>query len=408
MAAMGPVHILGAGSIGLLFSEALFSRGIPCTLLLRNQAKLAALTALQGKVTLEQPHAGSSRVSHHRVAGEVAAQLPLDCSGTGLTSSEHAKIKRLIVTTKANHAVPALAAIKHRLSSDSVVLLLTNGVLGVYMDAVRTLFPPGDEAAHYPAFLLGMTTHGAYRKEGLDFHVVHAGHGNFVAGMPSDDLTAAAAAAQAHSSSSSNSSFMPKQAWSESQQPAEQQQQQQSQAGHGTATEQQQRLRQQQYHNMQEMLALLGSLQQLQPNTSVTPEQLQQQLLLKLVINCCSNPMSGLLHCRNGGLPGNPDAEVVWRHVIAECKAVFGAKLPGSEQELFDKVSHVVQINASNYNSMLQDVIKRVPTEIDFLNGFVVKQGAAVGVATPWNQMLVLLVRARQAVPHELLTSEAM
>jgi 2-dehydropantoate 2-reductase len=160
MAAAGGVHILGAGSIGLVFGEALVSRGIPCTLLLRNQAKLAALSAVGNKVTVERPSAASSS---YQVAGEIAG-----CNTAGLAQQQqqheqqHPPIKRLLVTTKATDAVPALAAMKHRLSHDSVVLLLTNGVLGVYMDAVRTLFPPGGEAAAAaaPSFLLGMTTHG--------------------------------------------------------------------------------------------------------------------------------------------------------------------------------------------------------------------------------------------------------
>jgi ketopantoate reductase len=168
MAAAGGVHILGAGSIGLVFGEALVARGIPCTLLLRSQAKLAALSALGSKVTVERPSVlgnginstGSSSSSSYYVAGEVAG-----CSSPALAGKQQQQhggpIKRLLVTTKANDAVPAIAAVKHRLSQDSVVLLLTNGVLGVYIDAVRTLFPPGGEAAAAAAsFLLGMTTHG--------------------------------------------------------------------------------------------------------------------------------------------------------------------------------------------------------------------------------------------------------
>jgi hypothetical protein len=165
MAAAGGVHILGAGSIGLVFGEALVARGIPCTLLLRSQAKLAALSALGSKITVERPSplgssTSSSSSSTYRVAGEVAG-----CSSPALAGQQQQQhggpIKQLLVTTKANDAVPAIAAVKHRLSQDSVVLLLTNGVLGVYMDAVRTLFPPGGEAAAAaPSFLLGMTTHG--------------------------------------------------------------------------------------------------------------------------------------------------------------------------------------------------------------------------------------------------------
>jgi 2-dehydropantoate 2-reductase len=236
---------------------------------------------------------------------------------------------------------------------------------------------------------------------------MHCGQGSFVAGQPCQQLVAAAAAASQAGSSSSDSNASsstggPHHCQHDKQQ-EQQQQEQEKFAGGAIAVQQQQQRR-----SIQEMLSLLGSLQQLQPDTSSSPEQLQQQLLLKLVINCCSNPLSGLLHCRNGGLPGNPYAEEIWQHIITECKAVFGDQLPGTEQELFNRVSHVVQLNSQNYNSMLQDVMRRGPTEIEYLNGFVARQGAAVGVATPYNEMLAQLMRARTAVPHEMLTSESL
>jgi 2-dehydropantoate 2-reductase len=239
---------------------------------------------------------------------------------------------------------------------------------------------------------------GAYRTG--DFSVMHCGQGSFVAGQPCQQLVAAAAAEAASQASSSSSASSTSTAAG-----LQGMQKQQSAVGTTAGVLAQQQRRQQ---NVQEMLSLLGSLQQLQPDTTCSPEQLQQQLLLKLLINCCSNPLSGLLHCRNGGLPGNPYAEEIWRHIIAECKAVFGDQLPGNEQELFERVSHVVELNSQNYNSMLQDVMRRGPTEIEYLNGFVVPQGAAAGVATPYNEMLAQLMRARTAVPHALLTNESL
>jgi 2-dehydropantoate 2-reductase len=234
---------------------------------------------------------------------------------------------------------------------------------------------------------------------------MHCGQGSFVAGQPCQQLAAAAAAEAASQASSSSTSSTTVDDLNFHQH--KQRQQQNSAAGEADGLQQHQH-QQQRQRNIQEMLSLLGSLHQLAPDTSCSPEQLQQQLLLKLLINCCSNPLSGLLHCRNGGLPGNPYAEAVWRHIIAECKAVFGDQLPGSKQELFDRVSHVVELNSQNYNSMLQDVMRRGPTEIEYLNGFVVRQGAAAGVATPYNEMLAQLMRARTAVPHALLTNESL
>jgi len=47
---------------------------------------------------------------------------------------------------------------------------------------------------------------------------------------------------------------------------------------------------------------------------------------------------------------------------------------------------------------MLQDFEHGRPTEIDAINGAVVREGARLGVPTPYNQALLLLVKARQEV----------
>ena len=47
---------------------------------------------------------------------------------------------------------------------------------------------------------------------------------------------------------------------------------------------------------------------------------------------------------------------------------------------------------------MLQDMERSRPTEIDAINGAIVREGARLGVPTPYNQALVSLVKARQEV----------
>lgn len=136
------VHVLGAGSIGRLAAHALASAGVPTTLLLRTPVALASLAAMGNRVTVQTP-AGSS--SEARVAAELAG------------AHQQGPIRHLLVTTKANDAVPALAALSHRLDARSVVVLLLNGVLGVYDEAVTGPFAA---AARRPAFLLASTTHG--------------------------------------------------------------------------------------------------------------------------------------------------------------------------------------------------------------------------------------------------------
>jgi len=53
---------------------------------------------------------------------------------------------------------------------------------------------------------------------------------------------------------------------------------------------------------------------------------------------------------------------------------------------------------------MLCDVLARAPTEVDYLNGYVVRRGAALGIPTPHNAMLWALVTGRsECAPHHFL-----
>jgi 2-dehydropantoate 2-reductase len=53
---------------------------------------------------------------------------------------------------------------------------------------------------------------------------------------------------------------------------------------------------------------------------------------------------------------------------------------------------------AGQYSSTAQDLARHKPTEIDYLNGYVVHQGSLLGIPTPANRVLVALVRAFESI----------
>jgi 2-dehydropantoate 2-reductase len=61
------------------------------------------------------------------------------------------------------------------------------------------------------------------------------------------------------------------------------------------------------------------------------------------------------------------------------------------------KVEAVCEATAANISSMLQDVFKKKRTEIDFINGVIVRQGQELGIATPVNSLLTDLVKTIEA-----------
>jgi len=57
------------------------------------------------------------------------------------------------------------------------------------------------------------------------------------------------------------------------------------------------------------------------------------------------------------------------------------------------KVEAVCESTSANISSMLQDVLRKKRTEIDFINGVIVRLGQELGIAVPTNKLLVDLVK---------------
>ena len=109
----------------------------------------------------------------------------------------------------------------------------------------------------------------------------------------------------------------------------------------------------------------------------------------KLVVNSAVNPLGAILKVRNGKLPGSEYRGITLEKIVKESASV--AKAKGIRFLYHDPVSQVNEVcrkTADNLNSMLQDVLNQRKTEIEFINGAIVKEGEKCGIATPFNRML--------------------
>lgn len=61
------------------------------------------------------------------------------------------------------------------------------------------------------------------------------------------------------------------------------------------------------------------------------------------------------------------------------------------------KTESVAEATGANVSSMLQDILKKKQTEIDFINGVIVRQGQALGIPTPVNSVLTGLVKTLES-----------
>lgn len=123
-------------------------------------------------------------------------------------------------------------------------------------------------------------------------------------------------------------------------------------------------------------------------------------LWAKLILNCAYNALSALGRTVYGELVQQPGVAAVMRDVVAECQAVAqadGVTVPGDVEMA---VRRIAETMPGQYSSTAQDLMRGKPSEIDFLNGYVVRRGDALGVPTPANRALwtaVKLVERRVA-----------
>jgi 2-dehydropantoate 2-reductase len=114
----------------------------------------------------------------------------------------------------------------------------------------------------------------------------------------------------------------------------------------------------------------------------------------KLVVNAAINPLTALLRVPNGGLLMITEVRELMAAAAEEAAMVAtqrGVRLPYPDP--VTAVEDVARNTAANTSSMLQDVLRGTPTEIDAINGAIVQIGEKEGVPTPINRVLWQLVR---------------
>jgi 2-dehydropantoate 2-reductase len=122
--------------------------------------------------------------------------------------------------------------------------------------------------------------------------------------------------------------------------------------------------------------------------TSIT-EDIMPRLWVKLFINVGINALTATLGCLNGDLLHLPGIRSRMETAVAEAVTVAKAQDILIQDDPFAATVRVCEKTAKNISSMLQDVRQQRRTEIDAINGAVLKRGLDLGIATPENLRLV-------------------
>ncbi len=124
-------------------------------------------------------------------------------------------------------------------------------------------------------------------------------------------------------------------------------------------------------------------------------EDAQSLVWGKLVVNAAINPLTALLRVPNGELLNRPSAREMMANLACEVAEVARAekiKLPFDDP--IAMAEEVARKTAANQSSMLQDILRGAPTEIDAICGAVVRAGEKHGVETPANLACWKIVHA--------------
>ena len=118
----------------------------------------------------------------------------------------------------------------------------------------------------------------------------------------------------------------------------------------------------------------------------------------KLIINCGINALTALTRLNNGRLIEFDGSSRVLRDAVTEAvKVAKRKKIKLIYDDPLAKVEAVCEATAANVSSMLQDVLRKKRTEIDSINGVIVRQAKSLGINVPVNSVLVDLVKTIEA-----------
>ena len=124
-------------------------------------------------------------------------------------------------------------------------------------------------------------------------------------------------------------------------------------------------------------------------------DQVAGELWVKLVINCAYNALSALTRQPYAELVRHTGMWDVMRDVERECLAVAAAEGVTLPVDTWPAIEAISRTMATQISSTARDLMQGKPTEIDHLNGYIVRRAAVHGLSVPANRLLHTLVRAQ-------------
>ncbi|MBD0379160.1 ketopantoate reductase family protein [Paenibacillus sedimenti] len=122
--------------------------------------------------------------------------------------------------------------------------------------------------------------------------------------------------------------------------------------------------------------------------------EMEVRIWSKLIMNAVINPLTAILRVRNGELLESPWAMSLMRELYDEAMLVAGAKGIELPDNLWKTLLHVCKATAQNHSSMLQDLMQAKGTEIDSMNGSLLRIAKELKLELAVHQTVYCVVKA--------------
>jgi 2-dehydropantoate 2-reductase len=128
-------------------------------------------------------------------------------------------------------------------------------------------------------------------------------------------------------------------------------------------------------------------------NGEVT-DRIKDEMWQKVVVNCVINPINAMTRTEVGAI-ADERLRPLKQLIVDECRRVAAKDGVDLAADFVDQIDRQYA-PSRNLSSMQQDLLKARRTEIDFLNGAVVRLGARFGIECPVNQALTMIIKAME------------
>jgi 2-dehydropantoate 2-reductase len=157
------------------------------------------------------------------------------------------------------------------------------------------------------------------------------------------------------------------------------------------------KLKDDELEKIQSDLDLLKNLLDLAGLKTTIEADIVKECWEKVFINIGINPFGALTRLKNGELLEIEGVKFLMAEAVNEAVEIAKKKeinLP--EKDFVESMYDVARKTSENKNSMLQDVLKGKKTEIDFINGRIVKYAKELGIRVPINESLTYLIKGME------------